>query len=843
MTTATVASFVDHIRHQGLLNAEQLDKLTRKLQHRHAEPQALAKDLLQRGWLTPKQINQLFRDASALPVALPVADVPTSYTEQRAVVGRRWKMFNLLAGLVFLVLFGVLFYMVKYDKFRSRTAEDLRLAALIEEAEVEWQPLAARFHNTPGDDELMRKFLTSFRQRFAETPHAVKAAELMALLPSPLDGLQKTYIPTEELQPGQPANLVAVLGQRRWRHWGPVRAVAATPNGAVLASAAEDGGVRLWERTTGKELALLPAGNVLALAAIADGKLLATANSEGGATLWDIATRKKFGDYPGPAGKVVGMVLSRDGLLGASILEDHTVKIWELETGKEKGTLKGHTGAVHCVAFSPDGETVATGGADAAVKLWGHNGFARASLQAHTGPVRCLAFSADAKLLVSGGGDGDGNLIVWSTERGEAVQILPGHEAAVASTVFTSDGKRVISGSADQSIRVWEVRLPEPPPAPNPNAQQQTDPNQPQNPQPPAQPMPVPKSPPSSYRIDGHGGTVESLVLFSGDRLLASAGGDGSVRVWELSSRRELTVAGSGHQAPVSSVAFLDDGQLLASGSLDKTVKVWEVPAGRIRLNLTGHTGAVTSISYSSVLKNLASGSHDGTARLWDMASAKDRDLGTFTGQMGPVLSVAFSPDGTTLAVGATGPNFQGGQLRLWNPPTRNLRITLDQHQDAVAAVAFSPDGRTVATGSYDGTARLYDPFTAKERAVFQDNAAIESIALSPDGQRLAVGNFLKVVKLFDTQSQKEVRAFPPLAAVCKSLAYSPDGKLLAAVCRDGKVLVWNTKNNEQEDWQLPGAANGVHFALDSRHLAVANANGTIYVLRVGPIPPKRGKK
>lgn len=835
MTTATVASLVESIQQQGLLNAEQLDKLTRKLQFRHTEPQALAKDLMQRGWLTAKQINQLLRNGNALPVAIPVADVPASYAEKREVAGRRWKMFNVIAGFTLLVLFGVLVYMVKYDKFRFRTAEDIRLAALIEEAEKEWQPLATRFENSPNDDELMRKFLTSFRARFAETPHAVKAAELMAQLPSPLDGLQKMYIPPEERQAGQPDSLVAILGQRRWRHWGPVRAVAATPNGMTIASAAEDGGVRLWDRKTGREIALLPAGNVHSLAVIADGKLLATANSEGSATLWEIATGKKFGDYPGPINKVSSIVLSRDGLLAASILEDNSVKIWELETGKEKGTLKGHNGAVHCVAFSPDGETVATGGADAAVKLWSHSGFARASMQEHTGPVRCLAFSSDGRLLVSGGGEGDGHLMIWSVERGAAVQLLAGHHAGVTSALFTSDGKKVISGSADQTIRVWEVRLPEEPklPAPNPDA----DPNQPQTPQ----PTRTPKAPPVSYRIDGHGGTVQGLSLFDSDRLLASAGTDGSVRVWELSSRRELTDAGSGHQAPVTSVVFLDDGQMLASGSFDKSVKVWEVPAGRIRMNFTGHGGAITSVSYSSVLKNLASGSYDGTAKLWDTAANKE--LGTLTGQMGPVTSVAFSPDGTTLAVGATGPNFQGGQVRLWNPPTLNLRITLDQHQDLVPAVAFSPDGRTVATASYDGTARLYDPFTAKERAVFQDSAAIESIALSPDGKRLAVGNHLKVVKVFDTDSRKEVLAHPPQPALCKSLAYSPDGKRLAAAFRDGKVIVWNTTNDEQEEWQMAGPVNSVNFALDSRHLAVGNANGTVYILRVAPIPPKRTKR
>src|SRR5262249_39714501 len=162
-------------------------------------------------------------------------------------------------------------------------------------------------------------------------------------------------------------------------------------------SAGEVGFVRIWERTGGREISVLPLANAVALTYVGGGKMVACATAEGNVSLWAVGTGKKHGDYPRPAEELMcaAIACAWRTLLAASAQDDGIVRIWELETGKERGVLQGHKGAVHCVAFSPDGLSLATGGADGVVIVWRQSGDPRASLQEHQDAVRSVAYSSD----------------------------------------------------------------------------------------------------------------------------------------------------------------------------------------------------------------------------------------------------------------------------------------------------------------------------------------------------------------------------------------------------------------------------------------------------------------
>ena len=165
---------------------------------------------------------------------------------------------------------------------------------------------------------------------------------------------------------------------------------------------------------------------------------------------------------------------------------------------------------------------------------------------------------------------------------------------------------------------------------------------------------------------------------------------------------------------------------------------------------LKGHHGWVYSVAYSPDGKTLASGSGDKTIKLWDVATGKEQ--ATLKGHTDEVNSVAYSPDGKTLASGS-----DDKTIKLWDVATGKEQATLKGHTDWVSSVAFSPDGKTLASGSGDETIKLWDVATGKEQATLKGHTAeVTSVAFSPDGKTLASGSGDKTIKLWDVATGKE---------------------------------------------------------------------------------------
>ncbi len=150
------------------------------------------------------------------------------------------------------------------------------------------------------------------------------------------------------------------------------------------------------------------------------------------------------------------------------------------------------------------------------------------------------------------------------------------------------------------------------------------------------------------FTID-HPGIVFSIAFDKGGAKLATGIQDGTARIWNAVTGKEIQIL-RGHRDAVSSVAFDPSGKFLATGSLDSTAKVWELPSGRELFTLRGHTGAVASIAYSPDSSRIATASRDGTAKLWDATTGEE--LLNFSGDGSELNDIAFSPDGTRLAVG-----------------------------------------------------------------------------------------------------------------------------------------------------------------------------------------------
>ncbi|KUP96493.1 WD40 repeat domain-containing serine/threonine protein kinase [Thermobifida cellulosilytica] len=290
--------------------------------------------------------------------------------------------------------------------------------------------------------------------------------------------------------------------------------------------------------------------------------------------------------------------------------------------------------------------------------------------------------------------------------------------------------------------------------------------------------------PTPSQRVLEVDAEVNSVVFSPDGSVLAGAGGDNTVRLWDAGTGEELAEL-EGHTDWVRSVAFSPDGSVLASASYDRTVRLWDAETGAQRAALEGHTDWVNSVAFSPDGSVLASGSDDGTVRLWDAGTGEE--LAELDGHPNVVNSVAFSPDGSVLASGS-GDNT----VRLWDTGTGEELAELEGHADWVRSVAFSPNGSLLASASDDGTVRLWDAGTGEELAELEGHTDwVRSVAFSPNGSLLASASDDGTVRLWDAGTRKELGRLEGHIGWTTSVAFSPNGSQVASAGNDGTVRLW----------------------------------------------------
>jgi WD40 repeat protein len=456
----------------------------------------------------------------------------------------------------------------------------------------------------------------------------------------------------------------------------------------------------------------------------------------------------------------------------------------------ESNRIVGFTGGVNSVAVSPNGAYVATASLDGNVQLWRADGSPLVTLQGRStqgqkGRAWSVDFSPDGSTLMSTGADG--KIKLWNLD-GTLLKTLEGHQDGVWQAVFSPDGSLIASASLDKTAKLW-------------------------------------KRDGTLLKTLPHQGLVFGIDFSADGRSLVTGAFDNQVRIWRVGRPSSpefgtLLKTLSGHSSAITSAVYQPTGDLIASAGQDGTINLWQSD-GKLVKTLDTREG-FTRLAFSPDGQTFASVNLNGGVKLW---RHNGESIATFQGHDGEGRGVTFSPDGQTILSASL-----DRTVRFWKPGGMPF-VTIFRHETEVSGLAASPDGNRIVTGTSSGKVYLWNRKGVLLRSLNAHEGRIQDIAFNQTNQEFATTSGDGVVKLWN-QNGDLLNTFEETANPVpkRTIAFSPDGVYLATGSQNGaELIIWNRDRTIVNKFvACPGGIiGGVAFGADSQTV-LAGCSGQI---------------
>ena len=629
-------------------------------------------------------------------------------------------------------------------------------------------------------------------KRLATTPNNRVAFVTVGLLPEDrnvyLKMIDKQGVMTQT--PDFPIDITPFLPSAS-DFYAPTRAlgkggaadIAYSPDGAHFAVAGD--GISLYDAQTQRSVNLLEgaAGDISSVVYSPDGQRIA-----GGywkyAYVWDVGTGKILHTRSGKT-YVLDVAFSPDGQMLAIAGSDGSIRLWDFGKNIIHQTLMHRAVNVNSVAFSPDGRTLASGGADDTVRLWDvRMGKILHTLKGHQDRVESVAFSPDGRTLASGGLDD--TVYLWDVRTGRVRDTFNQH-GWIFSVAFSPNGKTLAS-SGIGSIRLWDVRTGE-----------------------------------IREEFDGHNPYLVSSVAFSpdGNTLASLSPQDSNICLWDIDTGLSRHTFSEFTAGGIGMILFSPDGRTLASQE-ENVIRLWDVATNTVRHTLTG-IGQRVSFAFSPDSQTIVCEVwlDESSIYLWDVDTGEiQRDIPVADNETAG--SVAFSPNGQTLAGAIASKSGSKGSIRLWD--VRTGRVKSESAVEILTGnEVFSPDMRTLANGLWDGRIHLYDVRTGKIRHTLTGHQdSVDHLAFSPDSKILASSGSDTTIRLWDGRTGRHLHTLIGHRSLSNPVAFHPNSQTLASGL--SPVYLWDVKTGRhRKTLKVPGGISGLAFSPDGQILAGAS--------------------